>query len=231
MPNKIAVRPGRSPGCTSPAFERRRRSPQQRADIHARRRPHPVQALRQLSSSRRNRADVAADLRAGAALCESIANAVTNRTMPPWHADAPAGTFHNERIAHRRGAADTRRVGRWRRAERRPEGFAAAHRRSADGWSLANRTSCWKCWKTIGCRPLAPSSTEWFYIPTNFSEPKWVKSIEVRPGDRAAVHHVLVYYRAKPDTKRAPVARANREHQANPPPDEQGVAERPRRGI
>ena len=28
---------------------------------------------------------------------KAIANAVTNRTMPPWHADAPAGTFHNER--------------------------------------------------------------------------------------------------------------------------------------
>ena len=29
---------------------------------------------------------------------KAIANAVTNRTMPPWHAEAPAGTFHNERI-------------------------------------------------------------------------------------------------------------------------------------
>ena len=28
---------------------------------------------------------------------KAIANAMTNRTMPPWHADAPAGTFHNER--------------------------------------------------------------------------------------------------------------------------------------
>ena len=28
---------------------------------------------------------------------KAIANAVTNRTMPPWHAEAPAGTFHNER--------------------------------------------------------------------------------------------------------------------------------------
>ena len=28
----------------------------------------------------------------------AIANAIGNRTMPPWHADAPAGTFHNERI-------------------------------------------------------------------------------------------------------------------------------------
>src|SRR5688572_19952969 len=29
---------------------------------------------------------------------KAIANAVANRTMPPWHAEAPAGTFHNERL-------------------------------------------------------------------------------------------------------------------------------------
>src|SRR5688572_19543323 len=28
---------------------------------------------------------------------KAIATAVVNRTMPPWHADAAAGTFHNER--------------------------------------------------------------------------------------------------------------------------------------
>src|SRR5262245_45489812 len=27
----------------------------------------------------------------------AIANAVEKRTMPPWHADAPTGTFENER--------------------------------------------------------------------------------------------------------------------------------------
>jgi hypothetical protein len=46
---------------------------------------------------------------------------------------------------------------------------------------------------------------EYFYIPTNFTEPKWVKSIEVRPGNREVVHHVLVYYRATPDLQRTPV--------------------------
>ena len=29
---------------------------------------------------------------------KSIRQVVSDRTMPPWHADAPAGTFHNERI-------------------------------------------------------------------------------------------------------------------------------------
>ncbi len=45
---------------------------------------------------------------------KAIANAVVNRTMPPWHADAPAGTFHNERKlteAERQTLVDWSRVG------------------------------------------------------------------------------------------------------------------------
>jgi hypothetical protein len=56
-----------------------------------------------------------------------------------------------------------------------------------------------------------------------------VKSIEVRPGNRAAVHHVLVNYRARPDGKSAPIARANQKDQSNPPPEEPGISEHPQR--
>ncbi len=36
-----------------------------------------------------------------------------------------------------------------------------------------------------------------------------MKSLEIRPGNRSVVHHVLIYYRAKPDGKTPPIARAN----------------------
>ena len=39
---------------------------------------------------------------------------------------------------------------------------------------------------------------EYFYIPTNFTEAKWVQAIEVRPGNREVVHHVLVNYKVRP---------------------------------
>jgi hypothetical protein len=70
--------------------------------------------------------------------------------------------------------------------------------------------------------PVPASGTvayEYFYLPTNFSEAKWVKSIEVRPGVRAAVHHVLVFYRAAPDRPRLPpVVRGNPEQNRLPQP-------------
>ena len=53
-------------------------------------------------------------------------------------------------------------------------------------------------------------------MPSNFTDTKWVKSIEVRPGNRALVHHVLVYYRATPDPARKPLARPNAKNMETP---------------
>ena len=45
---------------------------------------------------------------------------------------------------------------------------------------------------------------QYYTIPTNFTETKWVQAIEVRPGNRALVHHVLVYYPAPASADNAP---------------------------
>jgi hypothetical protein len=34
---------------------------------------------------------------------------------------------------------------------------------------------------------------QYFTVPTNFTEDKWVQAIEIRPGARSVVHHVLVF--------------------------------------
>ena len=36
-----------------------------------------------------------------------------------------------------------------------------------------------------------------FTAPTNFTEDKWVQAIEVRPGARIVVHHILVFVSGK----------------------------------
>ncbi len=158
----------------------------------------------------------------------AIANAVTNRTMPPWHADAPAGTFHNERLL-----TDPERetLSAWAEGGA-PNGDARdlpPPPRVTDGWSLGTPDIVLEMTEDYRIPAKGTIQYEWFYIPTNFTEPKWVKSIEIRPGNRAAVHHVLVYYRAKPDQKTPPIARANQKDQSNPPPNEPGVSEHPQR--
>ena len=78
----------------------------------------------------------------------------------------------------------------------------------AEGWSIGKPDVVLEMAGRLSIPANGTIEYEWFYIPTNFTEPKWVKSIEVRPGNREAVHHVLVYYRAKPDIKRPCLSRA-----------------------
>ena len=161
---------------------------------------------------------------------KAIANAVANRTMPPWHAEAPAGTFHNERSL---SDLERQTLTAWAAGDAingDPKDLPAQPTFS-DGWSLGTPDVVLEMLEDYRIPAKGTIQYEWFYIPTNFTEPKWVKSIEIRPGHRGAVHHVLVYYRAKPDAKTPPVARGNAKDQSDPPPDEPGVSERPRRNL
>jgi hypothetical protein len=45
---------------------------------------------------------------------------------------------------------------------------------------------------------------QYFTVPTNFTSDKWVQAIEVRPGTRSVVHHVLVFCREQGAAPRPP---------------------------
>lgn len=119
----------------------------------------------------------------------AIANAIGNRTMPPWHADAPTGTFHNERILT---DAERKTLVAWA-TEGAPKGEdkdLPVAPTFADGWSLGTPDVVLEMQEDY---PVPASGTvqyEYFYVPSNFTDTKWVRSIEVRPGNRALVHHV-----------------------------------------
>ena len=161
---------------------------------------------------------------------KAIANAVANRTMPPWHADAPAGTFHNERLLTDRERATLTAWAAGGAVHGDPKDLPAPPTFS-DGWALGKPDVVLEMEEDYRVPAKGTVQYEWLYIPTNFSEAKWVKSLEIRPGNRSVVHHVLIYYRAKPDGKTPPIARPNQKNQSNPPPDEPGVSSHPRRNL
>jgi hypothetical protein len=158
----------------------------------------------------------------------AIASAVANRTMPPWQADAPAGTFHNERILSDRERETLTAWAAGGAVNGDPKDLPAQPT-FTDGWALGKPDIVLEMQEDYRIPAKGTIQYEWLYIPTDFSEPKWVKSLEIRPGNRSVVHHVLIYYRAKPDGKTPPVARPNQRNQSNPPPDEPGVSAHPRR--
>ena len=157
---------------------------------------------------------------------KSILKVISSGTMPPWHADAPVGTFHNERVLT---DAERKTLMAWA-AEGAPKGDEndlPPAPTFAEGWVLGKPDVVLEMLEDY---PVPASGTveyEYFYVPTNFTESKWVKSIEVRPGNRALVHHVLVYYRGRPEAARVQLARPNAKDMQTP--DSRHAGQRPQR--
>ena len=126
---------------------------------------------------------------------KSIRDKVSQGLMPPWHADPTHGEFVNDR---RLSDAEKDTVLRWVAAGA-PEGNPAdlpPQPKYAEGWMMGHPDSVMAMTEEY---PLPASGTveyKYFEIPTNFAEDKYVQAIEVVPGNRAVVHHVIVFARA-----------------------------------
>src|SRR6187200_2138367 len=87
------------------------------------------------------------------------------------------------------------------------------------GWQLGQPDVVLEMEKAYSVPASGEIPYEYFYIPTNFKEAKLVKSIEIRPGVREAVHHVLLFCRSEPDQGPQPaVIRRNATQMREPVP-------------
>jgi hypothetical protein len=148
---------------------------------------------------------------------KAIRDEVTEGHMPPWHADAPAGTFENER---RLTDAEKSTLLAWV-AGGAPKGNAKdlpPAPEYPEGWTIGKPDVILEMQEDYRIPATGTVNYEYFYIPTNFTEAKYVQAVEVRPGNRSVVHHVLVQYMVKPDMTRTPVLRPNPAWQRLPRP-------------
>jgi hypothetical protein len=149
---------------------------------------------------------------------QAIAEEVEAGHMPPWHAEAPEGTFLNER---RLSAREKDTLLRWARGGA-PRGNPAdmpAPPTYATGWRLGEPDRVFQMAKPYHVPAQGTIAYQYFQVPTDFTEPTFVKSIEVRPGARDVVHHVLLFYRAPAEPGRpASPLRFNPTLQRLPPP-------------
>jgi hypothetical protein len=146
----------------------------------------------------------------------AISNKVKDGVMPPWHADAPTGTFSNER---KLTAAEKATIERWAAAGA-PEGDPKDLKPAptfAQGWRIGTPDVIFEIQEDYAVPARGTVEYEHFYIPTNFTEERWLTAIEARPGNRALVHHILVFYEAPLDGPRVtPAIQPNREHSQLP---------------
>ena len=131
----------------------------------------------------------------------SIREQVSTGQMPPWHSVDAHGTFSNDR---RLSDADKDTLLRWA-AGGAPPGDPKdlpALPKFTEGWEIGTPDVVLTMPKAFDVPAKGTVNYQFFQIPTNFTEDKWVQAIEVRPGARAVVHHILVFSRERGATPR-----------------------------
>ncbi|MBI3262183.1 MAG: thiol-disulfide isomerase [Acidobacteria bacterium] len=126
---------------------------------------------------------------------KAIAAQVSKGTMPPWHADPAHGEFLNDR---RLGDADKNTLLAWVTAGA-PEGNAAdlpPAPRYTPGWAMGEPDAVFTMQEDYPIPADGTLAYQYFEVPTDLIEDKWIQAIEVRAGTPAVVHHVIVYARA-----------------------------------
>ena len=122
----------------------------------------------------------------------AIKQRVTARTMPPWGADPAHGTFKNDpRLAER----DIETIAKWVDAGA-PKGEDAdlpVAPKFVDGWTIGQPDAVFTMDEEFTIPANGAIPYKYFRVPTNLTEDKWIQAIEITPGARAQVHHVIAF--------------------------------------
>ncbi len=125
---------------------------------------------------------------------KAIRQAAVTRKMPPWFADPNFGHFANDRAL---SAAEIRTLTDWVDAGA-PEGNAkeaSAPRQWPEGWNIGTPDDVFEMPAPVAIPARGAVDYQYVILPLHFSEDKWIERVEVRPGNRATVHHAVVYIR------------------------------------
>ena len=131
---------------------------------------------------------------------EMIAEVVRDQRMPPWHASGDFGSFHNDRSL---SEDDKNAIEQWAK-DGAPEGDPAdlpASKTFVEGWQLPQSPDLVL---PIQAEPFQIKAEgevayQWFIVDPGFEEDMWIKGVEIVPGNRAVVHHILAFVRMPDD--------------------------------
>ncbi len=126
---------------------------------------------------------------------EMIREVVQEKRMPPWHADPRHGKFRNDRSLSQ---ADRDTLLTWIE-----QGCAKGDakdlpppRAFASGWIIGKPDVVYAMAKSFKVPAQAPKRGvpyQWFQVAADFPEDVWIQAAEAKPGNRAVVHHIIVY--------------------------------------
>jgi peroxiredoxin len=127
---------------------------------------------------------------------EMIGEVLSQNRMPPWHANPRFGVFANNRSMP---IKEKELVYKWIK-NGCPHGDPADEpkpRQFTSGWQLPREPdevfSMLEPFDVPADAGRDGVPYQYFRVPTNFKEDKWIAASEVQPGNRAVVHHTIVY--------------------------------------
>ncbi len=125
---------------------------------------------------------------------KAIRESVLLRKMPPWFADPRFGKFANDRSLSQ---SDISTLASW--AENgAPEGDPKdlpPPRKFIEGWNIGQPDAIVEMPTEFHVPASGTIDYQYIVIPGGFTEDKWVQMAEVRPGNRALVHHMIAFVR------------------------------------
>jgi hypothetical protein len=129
---------------------------------------------------------------------KSIKEVVLDRRMPPWHADARHTEFSNDR---RLSEKEINTIAAWVDGGARegdPKDLPPVPK-FTEGWSIGKPDVVLSMTEEFNVPAEGEIPYKYFAVPTNFTEDKYVQFAEIRQGNRAVVHHVIVSVREPGD--------------------------------
>ena len=130
---------------------------------------------------------------------KAMRQAVLTKKMPPWLADPSIGHFTNDRTLAK---VDVETLVKWSDAGA-PAGNPKDARKSVElveGWNIGKPDVTLEMAAEYEVPANGTIEYQHFIVPTGFTEDKWVQVVELRPGNRAVVHHAAVFVRP-PESK------------------------------
>jgi mono/diheme cytochrome c family protein len=123
---------------------------------------------------------------------KSIREVVANRTMPPWYADPKHGEFANDR---RLSQKDIDTIVAWvdqGANEGDPKDLPAAPTLRQEGWAIGKPDVEFPLPQSYKIPTDGTVDYQHFVVHTNFTEDKYIQAAEIKRGNPALVHHVIV---------------------------------------
>lgn len=134
---------------------------------------------------------------------DMIVEVIDDQRMPPWHASPKHGSFRNDRSLP---AEEIATIKKWvlNGSPRGDKNLESAPLEFVSGWQLPREPDI-----------VIPMADQGFAVPAQgevryqyfVADPKltvdtWVNGMEIVPGNRAIVHHILVFVRPKGTNRR-----------------------------